>query len=388
VQTAGRGDVRRLLALVSPIVFVDAMLFGALAPLLPRYAETLGLSKEGAGFLVAALGGGMLVGAIPAGILARRLGPKWTTVIGLLLLAAASLAFGLAGGAWTLGLSRFVQGVASATTWAGALTWITSSAPRERRGEVIGAFFGAAVFGAIVGPMFGAVAVTIGVGASFGAVSAVSVLLAVWAAASEAVPTEPEATGALRRAFRDASLLEALWLNCLPAVLFSVLSLLGPLALARGGFGAVAIGVTFFAAGIVEVVINPLLGRLSDRVGRRVPTRLALGASVIVSALLAIDSTPAVIVALVCAAGIAFGGLNTPAIALVSDRARAAGLAQGAAFGALVLAWGAGNLAGPVIAGFLAVRGGDSAPYLGAGALCLLTLIASYALSPEQDVRV
>ena len=364
------------------------MLFGALAPLLPRYAHSLSLSKGGAGLLVAALGSGMLVGGIPGGIVARRIGPKRTTVIGLLLLAAASLAFGFAGGAWTLGLARFAQGVASATTWAGALTWISSAAPPERRGEVIGTAFGAAVFGAIVGPMFGALAVTVGVRVSFGAVSAVAVLLAACAAASRDVPIEAQTAGAFRRAFRDAGFLEALWLNSLPAVLFSVLSLLGPLALSRGGFGALAIGVTFFAAGIVEVVINPLVGRLSDRVGRRVPTRLALGASVIVAALLAISSTPAVIVALVCAAGIAFGGLNTPGVANVSDRAQAAGLAQGAAFGALVVAWGAGNLAGPLTAGFLAEHGGDAVPYLTASALCLLTLIASQTRRPQRDLSV
>jgi DHA1 family multidrug resistance protein-like MFS transporter len=381
-QAAGGGHLGRLLALVGPIVFVDAMLFGALAPLLPRYTESLGLSKGGAGLLVAALGGGMLVGGFPAGMAARRLGSKRTTVIGLLLLAVASLAFGLAGSAWMLGLSRFVQGVASATTWAGALTWITSAAPPERRGEVIGAAFGAAVFGAIVGPMFGALAVTVGVRVSFGAVSAVAVLLAACAAGSKSFPIEAQTAGAFRRAVRDAGFLEALWLNSLPAVLFSVLSLLGPLALSRGGFGALAIGVTFFAAGIVEVVLNPLLGRLSDRVGRRAPTRLALGASVVVAALLAISSSPAVIVALVCAAGIAFGGLNTPGIANVSDRAEAAGLAQGVAFGALVLAWGAGNLAGPVTAGFLAEHGGDAVPYFAAGALCLLTLVASHTRRP------
>lgn len=378
--TAGPGDVRRLLALVGPIVFVDAMLFGALAPLLPRYTESLGLSKGAAGLLVAALGGGMLLGGVPGGMAARRFGPKPTTVVGLVLLSIASLAFGLADSPWTLGLSRFGQGVASATTWAGALTWVSSATPRERRGEVIGVAFGAAVFGAIVGPMFGAVAVTVGVSLSFGAVSAFSVLLAVWAAASQVFPFEEQARGALRRAFRDPAFLGALWLNSLPAVLFSVLALLGPLALSRDGFGALAIGLTFFAAGVVEVAINPLLGQLSDRVGRRVPTRLALGASAIVSALLGITSTPAAIVALVCAAGIAFGGFNTPGIALVSDRAQAAGLAQGVAFGALTLAWGAGNVAGPATAGFLAQRHGDAVPYFAAGALCSLTLIATYVV--------
>ena len=41
--------VPRLLLLVSVVVFVDAMLFGALTPLIPGYADEFELSKTGAG---------------------------------------------------------------------------------------------------------------------------------------------------------------------------------------------------------------------------------------------------------------------------------------------------------------------------------------------------
>ena len=51
--------MRRLLVLVSVVVFVDAMLFGALAPLVPGYADEFGLSKTGAGLLVASFGAGL-----------------------------------------------------------------------------------------------------------------------------------------------------------------------------------------------------------------------------------------------------------------------------------------------------------------------------------------
>ncbi len=40
--------MRRLLLLVGAIVFVDTMFFAALTPLLPEYADDLGLSKAGA----------------------------------------------------------------------------------------------------------------------------------------------------------------------------------------------------------------------------------------------------------------------------------------------------------------------------------------------------
>src|SRR5215204_4672421 len=166
--------MRRLLVLVSAIVFVDTMLFGALAPLVPGYADEFGLSKTGAGLLVGAFGAGALLGGIPGGIAAMRFGPKRAVFLGLTLLALASFGFAVASGPWALGLARFVQGFSSTTTWAGALAWLTVAAPRSRRGELIGIAFGAAVFGAIIGPIFGAVADAVSIRATFGAVGAVA----------------------------------------------------------------------------------------------------------------------------------------------------------------------------------------------------------------------
>ena len=144
--------------LVCTIVFVDAMLFGAIVALVPGYADEFGLSKTGAGLLSAAFGAGALLGGVPGGLLAATIGPKRGVVLGLGLLSIASIAFALADGPWALGAARFVQGFSSTVTWAGAFAWLTVSTPRDRRGELIGTAFGAAVFGAIIGPMFGAVA--------------------------------------------------------------------------------------------------------------------------------------------------------------------------------------------------------------------------------------
>ena len=156
--------MRRLLALVSAIIFVDALLFTALTPLVPSYAEEFDLSKTGAGLLVGAYGAGALFGGIPGGLAAARWGPKREVVGALVLLAVASFAFASADSAVALGFARFVQGIASTATWAGALAWISVEAPRERRGEVIGTTFGVAIFGAVLGPVFGGLAEAAGIG--------------------------------------------------------------------------------------------------------------------------------------------------------------------------------------------------------------------------------
>ena len=380
--------MRRLLILVSVIVFVDAMLFGALAPLIPGYADEFGLSKVGAGLLVAAFGAGALFGGVPGGLLAARWGPKVAVVAGMVLLAVGSFAFAAADGPWALGLARLVQGFSSTTTWAGALAWLTVATPRERRGELIGTAFGAAVFGAILGPMFGAVADAVSVRVSFAAVGVVAASLAVWSATRPSAPPEEQAPGAVGRAFGDRRFLGGLWLNTLPAWLFGTIVVLVPLQLDDGGFTPFAIGAVFLTAGLVETVANPYLGRFSDRHGRLLPIRIALGASVVVALAFAVVHGAYAVALLTVLAAITFGAFYTPGMALVSDRTEVVGLSQALGFGIMNTAWALGNMSGPALAGAIAESAGDAFPYLLAAVLCLVTLLAVGTVRAPTSRRV
>lgn len=373
-----------MLLLVSSIIFVDAMLFTALTPLVPGYADEFELSKVGAGLLVAAFGAGALLGGIPGGIIAARFGPKHAVIGGLILLAVASFAFGLAGGAVALGVARFVQGFSSTVTWAGALAWVSSTWPRERRGEALGFAFGVAVAGAIIGPMFGGAADAIGLRTSFVALGAVAVALAALAVFGRSAPGERLTADGLSRAFRDRRFVGGLWLNTLPAMLFGTLAVLVPLALHDAGWSALLIATVFFAAGIVEVVLNPYLGRATDRHGRLLPIRIALVGSVAVAIALAAASEPVLIAVLVGAAALTFGSLYTPGMALTSHRADSAGLPQGLAFGIMNSSWALGALVGPSLGGVLAESRGDAAPYLVGAAFCALTLVATRRVAARE----
>jgi MFS family permease len=373
--------MRRLLALVSAIIFVDALLFTALTPLVPAYAEEFDLSKTGAGLLVGAYGAGALLGGIPGGIGAARYGPKRAVVAGLVLLSISSFGFALADTALALGAARFVQGVASTATWAGALAWISVAAPRERRGEVIGTAFGVAIFGAILGPVFGGLAELVSIELAFAIVGILTLAFAGLASLAEPAQRESASFAGLGRAFRDQRFLGGLWLNTLPAMLFGLLIVLTPLALDDAGWGTFEIAAVFFGAGLVEVVLNPVLGRYTDRVGRLLPVRAALVASTVVALGLAASSTAALIAALVCAASISFGSLYTPGMSLTSHRAESAGLAQGLAFGVMNTAWAFGEVVGPTVGGAIAESAGDAVPYAVGACLCALTLAATYRVA-------
>src|SRR2546426_10371721 len=132
-----------------------------------------------------------LLPVIPSGIAAARFGVKPSVLTGLSLLALTTVAFGLADSVWTLDLARFLQGISSAFSWTGALSWLVAAAPAGSRGRLIGSAFGAAIAGALFGPVLGAVASFTGTGPAFGTVAGLAVGLAAAAAGAPWAPPPP-----------------------------------------------------------------------------------------------------------------------------------------------------------------------------------------------------
>lgn len=369
--------MRGLLFLTGAIVLVDTLFFAALTPLLPHYAHTLGLGKSGAGVLAAAYPAGALVGAIPSGMVAARLGVKPTVLAGMTVVAITTALFGFAGTAWELDLARFCQGVASAFSWTGALAWLVAAAPSARRGRLIGQAFAAAVGGALLGPVLGGIASVAGTRWTFGVVAAASLAVAVWAALTPAArPEEPQRLGTLLHAVRDRRIALGVWFVTLPALLFGTLSVLAPLRLAELGFGAVAIGAVWLVAGGLETVNNIFLGRFSDRFGPLAPIRVALVASVVVALALPWPGERFLLAAVVVCAGLAFGAFYTPGMTLLTHAAEDRGLDYGYAFALVNLAWAPGQTAGAALGGAVAERTSDAVPYLALAALALATFAA------------
>ena len=367
--------MRRTLAFVCLIIFVDALLYGVITPLVPGYVDGYHLSTFHAGLLVGAFGAGVLAGAVPTGMLAGRLGAKSAVVLGLLLLGGSSFAFAFAESPATIAAARFVQGFSSTTTWAGALAWLTVAAPRERRGQLLGTVFGVAVLGAILGPTFGATAQAIGIRTSFVIVGLIAFALTAAAIAGPSVTPEVAVPRALRRALADPGFVLGLWLNTLPSFFFGTLYLLAPLALSDQGYGSFEIGAVFLVTGVLEAALNPLLGKISDQRGKLYPIRISLTATIAAGLALAVSRSTLVVVFVVLTS-IAFSTLFTPGIALVSDRAEHAGLTQGFAFGVMNGAWAIGQVGGAPLAGAVAGASGKGAAYLLCAALSCLTLAA------------
>lgn len=367
--------MRRLLAFVCVIVFVDTLFYAAITPILPELSEEYGLSKTAAGVLAAAYPAGTFIGALPGGWMAARVGVRPTVLTGLGLLVISSLGFALGDDILVLDISRFVQGVGGAASWAGALGWMIGAAPRQRRGQYIGTALAAAVAGALFGPVLGAAAGALGQEPVFGAVAVLGLGLMVFSLQMQA--QQPEGDSRLRTliaSLSDGRVAAGMWLTTLPGVLFGTLAVLGPLRLDVLGAGAAAIAAAFLVAAAVEAAVAPLIGRLSDRRGRLVPSIIGVAGGGLMMALLPWPNSAWGLGVLIVFAGPLIGLLYTPAMAMLSDGADHAGVSQGFAFALVNLAWATGQTAGAAGSARLADATNDRLPYLLLAVVCALTL--------------
>jgi MFS family permease len=367
----------RLLALVCAIVGVDTVFFSALTPLLPHYAAAAGLSKAGAGILIAAYPAGTLIGSLPSGALVSRFGDRTVAVLGLALMGVSTLAFGWSTSAGLLDAARLVQGVGGACTWTASLSWLATAAPESRRGELLGTALGAAVAGALFGPVVGVVANAVGTGAAFSAATVADVFLIVLAfTVPSPRPQAPQPLRAALPALRDREVVMGSWLMALAGIAFGMADVLAPLRLSRLGVSGTVIAATFLCAALVESGLSPLAGRLSDRLGaaRPIMVSLALGT---VCAIVVPQLTAGLWLIGVLIAGLpCYGTLYAPASALVASGAERLGLNQGIAFAVSNLAWAAGQSVAASASGALAEATSDLVPYTLLAVACAGTAIA------------
>jgi MFS family permease len=365
---------RRLIVLISVAMVVDTAAYATITPLLPELVDDFGLSKAGAGALSAAYPVGTLVLALPAGLLAARIGAKPTVLLGLGTLAVASLAFGVAGSAGVMICARALQGIGAAAVWAGGLAWVVGAAPREVRAQAIGTAIGAAIAGSLGGPVLGAMADEIGrvvVFAVFVALPAGLMVALARLPGPGSVPTP--GLQAVKTAITDAAMRRGVLLMVLPSMGFGMINVLVPLRLDDLGAGASAIAAIFLVAVALEATMSPVAGRLADRHTPLAPARLGLLAGGVGFALLPLPDTAGLLAVVTVFAAAVLGLLWAPAMASLGDRAEERGMDVAFAFALGNLAWGVGTATGGSGGGALADATADAVPYLTLAVLAVLT---------------
>jgi predicted MFS family arabinose efflux permease len=371
------GSARATVSLVGALLLFEAMLYSAVAPVLPHYQHTLHASKPAIGLLVAAYPAGMIPGSLLATWLATRAGVRRTTVVGLLIFSVSIAAFGFATNIVALDMLRFIQGAACGFVWGGGLAWVIAVAPRERRGEILGTVIGAAIFGTILGPLLGTAAVALGTEVVFTAVGAIALVLALWTLEHpEPEQAEPGTHTPLRALTRNPRIVLGCWLILLEAATLGALGTLLPLRLSRFGASGIAIGVTFVLASVASTLIARPIGRVVDSRGAGVPLCVGLVMTAALLILLPLPSSPFVLAALsVITLGGPLTGYTIPALSVITDSAERAGIALAFASMLLNLAWATGETIGAPTAATISQATTDTVPMLLLSVIMVITLI-------------
>jgi MFS family permease len=377
--------MRRVLILTSSLIFIDLLFFSLLTPLLPTYVRDLGLNKSQAGVLGGAYAWGSVFAALPAGFFAQRFGPRPVVCVGLLLLSTASVVVGWVSHIAILDLARFVQGIAGAVVWSGALTWLVAMAPSDRKGEVVGISVAAGGVGALLGPAVGALAASVGTEWVFTSTLLLTVPLCFVVAFSEdAHQFDHQSIRFVASAIISRPIVIAVILLTVPALAFGFVTVLVPLKVSELGGSAGVIAISFICSGVLETVLAPLSGRWSDRVGRRVPYLSGLALFCFGFAGMAASQSVTIFVAVFLAGTIAAGFFISPGFTILSDAAAHLGLAQSHAFALSNTAFSLGLAVGAFGGGAIAnAKGIDSAFLVMVVILVLVALYARRALPSD-----
>ena len=375
--------MRRLIALVSLLVALDLMLWSAIVPLIPHYRAELGLTKVESGWLLAAFSLAVVVVAIPVGHLADRIGARRVVAAGGAAMAVATLGLGFAGSFWVLLAARAVQGVGDAAVWGAGVAWVAARAPTERRGEAVSFSNAAAVAGVIAGPFVGGITTsTFGIRPTFSVLAAVSLALAGWALLEPDAQADPDrhvgVRPAIAAAFSESLILASVVMILAVSVIGGALQVLVPLHLSAAGIARSGIGAVYSVGAMLGAVAILLSGRAGDRVGRIPLAAGACTALALLTGLLALPLSVALVIAVVVATGPVQSILYAVGYPLSADGADRAQLGHGIAIGIVNLTWGLGAVIGPVLGPGAAQALGDRISYV---LLATLAALAAAAIA-------
>ena len=138
-RTPWLAGLPREVSVLAAIAFCVALGFGIVAPAIPVFAKTFGVTAFLAGAVVSVFAFMRLITAPGAGALVNRIGERAVLSAGLLVVAVSSLLAGFANTYTQLLLLRGVGGIGSAAFTVSAMALLLRTAGPEQRGRAAGA---------------------------------------------------------------------------------------------------------------------------------------------------------------------------------------------------------------------------------------------------------
>ncbi|MBY8998553.1 MAG: MFS transporter [Candidatus Thorarchaeota archaeon] len=273
------------LSLVTLLVLLGLSM---VSPILPSYAESFQVSYTLVGFVVSSFAITRMVLDVPAGLLSRRFDKKKIMISGLVILSTSSIVAGLAPNYITLVIARMIEGVGSALYVTTATVFLAQISGEEKRGQWMSLYMGMLLLGAVFGPTFGGIiADTYDIHAPFFAYAIITGLAVIPTMVlpkltnSGNVSSTLELRGILRDMRQVLSNPSFLLVTFAVFTMFllrtGVRSTLVPLFAANNlGMDLSAIGLVLTIGAITSAITIVPMGRISDRIGRKIPLAICL----------------------------------------------------------------------------------------------------------------
>jgi len=381
----------REVGVVALIAFFVALGFGLLAPAIPLFANTFGVSAFAAGAIISVFALMRLVSTPGVGSVVNRLGERNVLTAGLSFVGLSSFIAGFSQNYLQLLVLRGIGGIGSAMFSVSAFTLILRVVKPDQRGRAANAFQGGFLVGGLAGPAVGGIVLAWSVRAPF-FIYGICLIFATIVAATmlnKKRVAELEASAA-RESGGDASANQVLtWRSVSKALSIrayqvaltnnfvtgfigfglraSVLPLFVVIAL-KGSPAMVGIG--FLISSLTQVLLLLPGGRLTDNVGRKPAMLIGAGFNSLgMLVLLSWESLPGFFIGMVLlGAGGAY--LGAAPAAVVGDMI--GGRKGGPVLALSQMMMDIGTIAGPLIAGLIVDNAGFPAAFAVSATLAIV----------------
>ena len=353
---------KKTLAVASSVIFLDMIGYGIVIPILPIYAQNLGASEEKIGFLFASYSLVLILTLLPFGMMVDRYGKKPFVVGGMSLLSLSSVLYATSHSLSQLTLSRMVQGLSASLTWAAALPLAAEASDETKRGLEMSAITVATGLGTILGPVVGGLGCIQTPFYLCAISSSVVCILALFLLKeSEHERKYFKLWEKLTRIAKKGKVQAACIGVSFLYFAFGMLEVLFPLYMASHHYRRTTIGILFAVLGGSFVVVQPLIGNWSDRIGRTFPMILGLSIAAVVLPLPLHLTTLLSWIGFFILLGLAGAAIFTPSYPLIADAVRPN--EQGIAYALNSWVFSVGYLIGPWVGGTLAGTFGMRMPF-------------------------
>ena len=333
-------------------------------PALAPFAETLGAGPVTVGFIVAASTMTGVLLKLPVGALSDFVNRSRLMLVGVLAFALPPFVYPLVSNLEFLTALRVVHGLATAVFTPLALAMVAELYPAAR-GMALGWYTSAAQGGALLGPMLGGWIIdtagyteTFLAGGGFGLVGLALYLALWWRYPAPARPGKLQARvllsnvlQGLRTVLRHLQMVAVSLAEASKMMANGTLMAFLPLYGLSIGLSLSESGLLFGIQGFTSFLSKPVMGRVSDRVGRR--PLITLGLLICGMAIMAVPQATHLGWLSLCAAGFGFGEaiVTSSSAAMIADVGKAEHVGAGMGLRGTIM--DIGHAGGPIVAGVL-----------------------------------